>query len=99
MIKDFTPIIHVASTPVVLTVNAEVTAKDVKQLIALAKVGNGLTFASSGIGSVQHLAAELFMRATGTKMIHVPYLGSGPALTDLISGQANMNFEIAAEYP
>ena len=93
VIKDFTPIIHVASTPVVLTVNAEVAAKDVKELIALTKVGNGLTFASSGIGSVQHLAAELFMKATGTKMTHVPYRGSGPALTDLISGQVNMNFE------
>lgn len=93
VIKDFTPIIHIASTPVVLTVNAGVAAKDVKELIALAKVGNGLTFASSGVGSVQHLAAELFMKATGTRMTHVPYRGSGAAITDLVSGQVNLNFE------
>jgi tripartite-type tricarboxylate transporter receptor subunit TctC len=93
VIKDFTPIIHIASTPMVLTVNAGVAAKDVKELIALAKVGNGLTFASSGVGSVQHLAAELFMKETGTRMTHVPYRGSGAAITDLVSGQVNLNFE------
>lgn len=93
VIRDFTPIIQVASTPMVLTINADVAAKDVKELIALTKVGNGLTFASSGVGSVQHLAAELFMKATGVKMTHVPYRGSGQATTDLISGQVNMNFE------
>lgn len=61
-------------------------------------VGNGLTFASSGIGSVQHLAAELFMRATGTKMILVPYRGSTGAHRSHL-GPGEHEFRIAAEYP
>jgi tripartite-type tricarboxylate transporter receptor subunit TctC len=93
VIKDFTPIIHVASTPMLLTVNASVPAQDVKSFIELAKSGRGLTFASSGNGSVQHLAAELFMLATGTKMTHVPYKGSGQAIVDLVAGQVDLNFE------
>lgn len=93
VIDDFTPIIRVASTPMLLTVNAALPAKDVKSLIELSKTGQGLTFASSGKGSVQHLAAELFMLTTGTSMTHVPYKGSGQAIVDLISGQVDLNFE------
>jgi tripartite-type tricarboxylate transporter receptor subunit TctC len=93
VITDFTPIIHVASTPMLLTVNASVPAQDVKSFIELTKSGQGLTFASSGNGSVQHLAAELFMLATGTKMTHVPYKGSGQSIVDLVGGYVDLNFE------
>lgn len=93
VIKDFTPIIRVASTPMLLTVNAAVPAHDVKSFIELAKSGRRLTFASSGNGSVQHLAAELFMLATGVSMTHVPYKGSAQAIVDLVSGQVDLNFE------
>ena len=94
VLKDFTPIIAVANTPLLLTVNEKVAAKDVKEFIALAKAKPGaLSYASSGGGSAQHLAAERFQLATGTKMTHVPYKGSGQAIVDLLSGQVELNFE------
>lgn len=93
VIKDFTPIVHVASTPLMLTVHPSVPAHDVKSFIALAKKNPNMRFASSGLGSAQHLAAEQFMLATGTKMIHIPYKGSGQAIVDLLSGQVDLNFE------
>jgi len=93
VIKDFTPIVHVASTPLLLTVHPSVPANDVKSFIALAKKNPNLRFASSGVGSAQHLAAEQFMLATGTQMNHIPYKGSGQAIVDLLSGQVDLNFE------
>lgn len=94
VIKDFTPIVRVASSPMLLVVHPSVPANDVASFIALAKKnGNSLSFASSGIGSVQHLAAEQFMQLTKTEMTHIPYKGSGQAITDLVSGQVNLNFE------
>ena len=94
VLKDFTPIIAVANTPLLLTVNDKVAAKDVKEFVALAKARPGaLSYASSGGGSAQHLAAERFQLATGTKMTHVPYKGSGQAIVDLLSGQVELNFE------
>jgi tripartite-type tricarboxylate transporter receptor subunit TctC len=94
VVRDFTPIIPVANTPLLLTVNAAVPAKDVKEFIALAKSKpGGLRFASSGGGSAQHLAAERFQLATGTEMTHIPYKGSGQAIVDLLSGQVELNFE------
>ena len=94
VLKDFTPIIAVANTPLLLTVNEKVPAKDVKEFVALAKSKPGaLSYASSGGGSAQHLAAERFQLATGTKMTHVPYKGSGQAIIDLLSGQVELNFE------
>jgi tripartite-type tricarboxylate transporter receptor subunit TctC len=92
VIKDFTPIVHVASTPFMLTVHPSVPATDVKSFIEHAKK-TPLRFASSGQGSGQHLAAEQFMLQTGTKMTHIPYKGSGQAITDLLSGQVELNFE------
>jgi tripartite-type tricarboxylate transporter receptor subunit TctC len=66
----------------------------VKELIALARAKPGaLTFASSGTGSTQHLAGEMFMNLTGTKMIHVPFKGSGQAIQDLIGGHVSLNFD------
>lgn len=94
VIKDFTPIVRVASSPMLLVVHPSVPATDVKSFIALAKKkDNNLSFASSGTGSVQHLAAEQFMQQTKTEMTHIPYKGSGQAISDLVSGQVNLNFE------
>lgn len=94
VVKDFTPIIRVATTPLLLTVNPNVAARDVKSFVALAKSNpGGLRFASSGGGSAQHLAAARFQLATGTQMTHIPYKGSGQAIVDLLSGQVELNFE------
>ena len=94
VVRDFTPIIRVATTPLLLTVNAAVPANDVQAFVALTKTKpNGLSFASSGSGSAQHLAAARFMLATKTNMTHVPYKGSGQAIVDLLSGTVDLNFE------
>ena len=94
ILADFTPIIPVANTPLLLTVHPSVAAKDVKEFVALAKAKPGaLRYASSGGGSAQHLAAERFQLATGTQMTHIPYKGSGQAIVDLLSGQVELNFE------
>lgn len=94
ILADFTPIIPVANTPLLLTVHPSVAAKDVKEFVALAKARPGaLRYASSGGGSAQHLAAERFQLATGTQMTHIPYKGSGQAIVDLLSGQVELNFE------
>ena len=94
VVKDFTPIILVANTPLLLTVNPNVPAKNVNEFIAHAKSKpKGLSFASSGGGSAQHLAAARFELATGIQMTHVPYKGSGQAIIDLLSGQVDLNFE------
>ncbi|HQD83287.1 MAG TPA: tripartite tricarboxylate transporter substrate binding protein [Quisquiliibacterium sp.] len=93
-VKDFTPIVRIASTPLLLAVNPSVAARDVKSFVALAqKQPDGLRFASSGNGSAQHLAAARFMLATRTQMIHVPYKGSSAAMVDLLSGQVELNFD------
>lgn len=91
--KDFTPIVRIATTPLLLVVNPQLPAKDVKGFIALAKQKGDLKFASSGNGSSQHIAAEQFRRATGIEMIHVPYKGSSQALNDLLSGNVDLNFD------
>jgi tripartite-type tricarboxylate transporter receptor subunit TctC len=94
ILSDFTPIIPVANTPLLLTVNPSVPASDVKEFVALARAKPGaLRYASSGGGSAQHLAAERFQLATGTQMTHIPYKGSGQAIVDLLSGQVELNFE------
>ena len=92
VIKDFTPIAFVASTPFLLTVHPSVAATDVKSFVDVAKK-QPLRYASSGQGSGQHLAAEQFSLQTGIKMTHIPYKGSGQAITDLLSGQVELNFE------
>jgi tripartite-type tricarboxylate transporter receptor subunit TctC len=93
-VKDFTPICLVYSLPNVLVVNPSVPAKSVQELIALAKSKPGtLTFASSGNGTTLHLSAELFKRMAGIDIVHVPYKGNAPAVTDLIGGQVNLMFD------
>lgn len=94
VIKDFTPIVHVASTPVLLTLHPAVPANDVKGFIDYVRRNpDKVSFASSGSGTAQHLAAVQFMQATGTQMVHVPYKGSGAAIADLLGGQVQLNFE------
>ena len=94
VVRDFTPITAVASTPLLMIVNPSVPAKDVASFIALARKDKGaLRFASSGSGSSQHLGAAQFMMATQTEMTHIPYKGSAQAMTDLLSGQVELNFD------
>lgn len=86
--KDLIPVAIVGSVPLVFVVHPSVPAKTLKELIAYAKSKPGeLNFASSGAGAPQRLAAEMFKRSAGVDMVHIPYKGSGPAMTDLIGGQ------------
>lgn len=86
--KDFAPITMVGSVPLVFVVHPSVPARNLKELIAYAKSKPGfLTYASSGAGAPQRMAAELFKRAAGVDILHVPYKGSGPAMNDLVGGQ------------
>jgi tripartite-type tricarboxylate transporter receptor subunit TctC len=92
--KEFTPVVLAASTPNLLVVNPQLPVKSVKELIALAKSKPGkLNYASAGSGSSNHLSMELFKALTGTDMVHVPYKGSAPAVTDLIGGQVDLMFD------
>lgn len=92
-IKDFAPVIRVASAPNVLSVHPSVPAASVKELVELAKARPGqLLYASSGNGGGSHLAMELFKTVARIDLIHVPYKGSGPAVIDLLSGQAKLMF-------
>lgn len=88
--KSFAQISIVGTVPLVFVVNPGVPARDIKELIALAKSQPGkLSFASAGNGSPQHLATEMFKRQAQVDVMHVPYKGSGPALSDLLGGQVN----------
>ena len=90
---DIAPIIQMSRGPLVILVNPSVEAKTTAELIALAKAKPGrLNYASSGQGSTIHLATELFASMAGIKMNHVPYKGTGPALTDTIAGQTDLYF-------
>jgi tripartite-type tricarboxylate transporter receptor subunit TctC len=89
--KDFTPVAIVAIVPLLLITNNGVPAKTVRDLVAMAKAQPGkLTFASFGAGSAGHLAGEMLLSMTGTDMIHVPYKGSAPAITDVMGGRVTM---------
>jgi len=86
--KDFTPVAVVGVVPLVFVVNPAVPVKNMKEFIAYAKANPGkLTFASSGAGAPQRLAMEMFRYQLGLDLLHVPYKGSGPAMTDLVGGQ------------
>jgi tripartite-type tricarboxylate transporter receptor subunit TctC len=91
--KDFAPIINVAAVPYALAVNPTVPAKTVKDLIALAsRKAKYLSYGSSGTGSMSSLAAELFKHMAKVDIVHVPYKGTAPALTDVITGQIEIMF-------
>jgi tripartite-type tricarboxylate transporter receptor subunit TctC len=91
--KDFAPVVLLATVPIVVTVNPGVPAHSIAELIALAKAKPGaLNYASSGNGAGTHLAGELFKMQAGVNLTHVPYKGSGPAMTDLLGGQVQLMF-------
>ena len=93
-LKDFASVSTVVSLNNVLVLNPNVPYKSVREVIAAAKAQPGkLTYASSGNGTSIHLSGELFKSMTGVDMLHIPYKGSAPAVTDLLGGQVNMMFD------
>lgn len=91
--KDFAPISLVALIPQILVANPSLPANNIRELIALAKAEPGkLNYASVGTGSPGHIAGELFKLRTGVDMVHVPYKGGGPAVTDTLGGQVQLLF-------
>ena len=94
----FAPITLVAELPLAMMVNPAVPAKTAKELITLAKSQPGkLSYSSSGAGGAPHLAAEMFKEATGTFILHVPYRGGGPAISDLLAGHVQLSFMTVLE--
>ncbi len=92
-VRDFTAIIQIAQVPNVLVVHPSLPIKTVKELIALAKANPGkLSFSSSGSGSSDHMSGELFKSLAHVDLVHVPYKGGAPAITDAIAGQVSMTF-------
>jgi tripartite-type tricarboxylate transporter receptor subunit TctC len=93
-LRDFSAVTLVDSVPNVLVLHPSVPAKTVKEFIAVAKARPGkLNFASTGNGTSQHLSAELFKFMAGLDMVHIPYKGTAPALTELVAGQVDLAFE------
>ncbi len=92
-LRDFAPVAWVARVPNVLVVNKNVPARNLRELIALAKSRPGhLNYSTGGNGSAAHLATEYFKMQSGTSMVHIPYRGAAPAVTDVISGQVQLIF-------
>ncbi|MBI4192679.1 MAG: tripartite tricarboxylate transporter substrate binding protein [Betaproteobacteria bacterium] len=92
-VRDFAPVTHAVSQPLLLAINSVVPAKTVSELIALARAKPGtLNYGSSGNGGFPHLAAELFKAMTATNLVHIPYKGASAALPDLIAGQIQFMF-------
>jgi tripartite-type tricarboxylate transporter receptor subunit TctC len=101
-LRDFVPIARTAQQPLALVVHPDVKAKNIGELVALAKAGPGkLNYGSAGNGGISHLVPEMFKQATGTFIVHIPYRGSAPAFTDLMAGQVQVMAESipqAAQY-
>jgi tripartite-type tricarboxylate transporter receptor subunit TctC len=94
---SFAPIALIAETPQLLVINAQLPFKSVAELVAYAKANPGkLNYSTGGIGTLPHLAAELFKKTTGTNIVHVPYKGGGPALTGVVAGEVQMTFDPVA---
>jgi tripartite-type tricarboxylate transporter receptor subunit TctC len=92
--KDFDPITVVATVPNILIVNPSVPAKNVAELIAYLKANPGkISYGSAGVGSTEHMSAELFRSLSGTDIIHVPYRGGAPMLADIVAGNIQMAIE------
>ena len=93
-VKDFTPLALIALAPVAIVVHPSLLAKNLADLVALAKKNPGkLNYGSAGVGTPGHLTAEMFRAASGIDIQHVPYKGSAPAVTDLIGGQIQIMFD------
>ena len=101
-LKDFVPIARTAPQPLALIVNSSLPVANVQELVAMAKKAPGkLNYGSAGNGGSSHLVPEMFKQATGTFIVHIPYRGSAPALTDLLAGQVQMMAEsipLASQY-
>lgn len=94
LLKDFSPVMIVGSVPLVVVVNPNVPVRTLKGLVEYAKANpEKMNYASSGPGAPQRMGAEIFQREAGLKITHVPYKGSGPAMTDLVAGQVNLMVE------
>ncbi|MFT3800227.1 MAG: tripartite tricarboxylate transporter substrate binding protein [Burkholderiaceae bacterium] len=94
--KDFVPVAMITVFPIILVARPTLPVNSVAELIAYAKANPGkLTYSSSGVGGGTHLAGELFASMTGTKLLHVPYKGSAPAMADLLGGQVDLMFSDA----
>ena len=92
-LTSFDPIVSIGDLPNILTVNPQIPARSVSELVSYAHSRpEGLTYASSGNGATSHLAGVLFARSTGLNLRHVPYRGTGPALNDLVAGHVDMTF-------
>lgn len=90
-IKDFAPVAFLTKAPQVIVATPGLPVSDLKELTAYAKANPGkLNYASSGNGSIQHIAGELLKQVTGTQMAHIPYKGAGPAVQDLMAGQVDL---------
>ena len=100
-VRDFAPIIAVATSPNVLAVHPSLPARSVKDLVALARTHPGrINYGSGGVGSTPHLSAALFGSMTGVNIVHIPYKGAAPATTDLVAGHVQLAFlGIPATYP
>ncbi|MBC7780182.1 MAG: tripartite tricarboxylate transporter substrate binding protein, partial [Proteobacteria bacterium] len=93
-LRDFACVAYVGFVPNVLVVRTSTPARNVKELVAMARAHPGeVTFASPGVGSTNHLAGEMFRLANGIDIVHVPYKGSSPAIADMLGGQIVMNFD------
>lgn len=94
-LKDLIPVTILGTAPFVIVVNASLPVRDLAQLVALSKTpGSNLAYASCNNGSPQHLAGELFKSMTGAEMLHVPYKGCAPAITDVIGGRVQVSFNV-----
>jgi tripartite-type tricarboxylate transporter receptor subunit TctC len=93
-VRDLAPVSLVSDVPIMIVVHPALRAKNMQELVALARVKPGrMTMGSPGAGSTNHLAGEMFQLATGVKLTHIPYKGSGPALIDLMGGQIDLIFD------
>jgi len=96
-VTSFAPVAMVSTSPFVLVVHPSVPVHSVGELVGYAKANPGkVNFGSAGVGTTPHLAGELFKSLTGVDVVHVPYKGGGPVLTDLVAGQIQMTFELTA---
>jgi len=93
-VKDFSPVSGLALLPLIMALNAQVPAKTIPDIVALAKK-QPTNFASSGSGGAPHMAGELFKSVTGAPIVHVPYKGSGPAVADVVGGRVQIMFDAA----
>ena len=93
-LTDFIPVTNLAAVPNLIAVNPAVPAKDMKEFLELLKKNPGkYSFATSGTAGIGHMMGELFLGATGTEMVHIPYKGAGPAVLDVIGGQVPVLFD------